>query len=167
MLMCVALDAIAVIYVYLDVCCLGRYRRVWLRGLFITRKNTLIQCMWQVAIVFICVYLDVRVHRGGCWPGSKKCTYGGRFSYPKNVFLNARNISHIVFLDSAPNRRAWLRGLLITRKITLILCMWQVAIIFICVYLDVQVLICVYLDVRVAGRYRIYLRNPSNIYKLK
>ena len=39
MLMCVALDAIAVIYVYLDVCCLGRYRRVWLRGLFITRKN--------------------------------------------------------------------------------------------------------------------------------
>ena len=78
----------------------------------------------------MCVYLGVRVRRGGCWPGS-------------NVHMEVDSHTRIplfcLFFDSAPNRRAWLRGLLIKRKITLILCMWQVAIVFICVCLDVQV----------------------------
>ena len=32
--------------------------------------EVLVLCMWQVAIILICVYLDVQVHRGGCRPGS-------------------------------------------------------------------------------------------------
>ena len=38
--------------------------------MLIKRKITLILCIRRVAIIFICVYLDVQVHRGGCRPGS-------------------------------------------------------------------------------------------------
>ena len=39
-------------------------------GLLNKRKITCVLYVWHVAIMFICVYLDVRVHQGGCQPGS-------------------------------------------------------------------------------------------------
>ena len=39
-------------------------------GLLNKRKNTCVLYVWHVAIMFICVYLDVRVRQGGCQPGS-------------------------------------------------------------------------------------------------
>ena len=68
--------------------------------------------------MLICVYLDVQVLRGGCRPGSNV--------HITEVDSGTRFPLFVYFLDSAPNRRAWLRGLFIKRKITLILCMWQV-----------------------------------------
>jgi hypothetical protein len=106
-------------------------RRSCLLGLLSKRLITFILYIWQVAIMFICVYLDVQVHRGGCRPGSNVHTEVE--SHTRNPFFC------FCVLYSAPNRRAWLLGLLIKHKITLVLYICQVAIMFICVYLDVRV----------------------------
>jgi hypothetical protein len=98
-------------------------------GLLIKRKITLVLYIWQVAIMLICVCLGVHVHRGGCRPGSNVHT---------KVESHTRNPLFCLFY-LAPNRRAWLLSLLMKRKITLILYIWQVAIMLIFVCLDVQV----------------------------